>query len=395
VATAQFAGQEATKFLQLSSTSSTRTAAATLLQKAAKSTAHAERLNKIVLLLEAGNPFTVVLEQIDKMVELADSEQKVDDAEKKWCTDTNEKNDKNLKDKEDQLSTLKGEITKLKDDISLTLESGLKFRIKKAEDQLKTNLENQGEQTKQRRDANIEYQKDLHNMENSIDTLKKATETLKEYYDSLDNEQFGLIQVGEEPKSFDKFDEKYTGGNEKGKEVITLLEGLVDATTTEANGKHSDEQSAQSDYEDSMKELTDSEEDYKESIIKFNKELTSAEKTLENKYEEQTNVEKEKISVERYIEKINGKGSGCEFILGKYDERKTLRGKEKEALEGAKTKLKGTPAFTSAQQAAKEKGFGKCKEDCNADEAGAKCKACMAGISVPGYCAGHAGAAGC
>jgi hypothetical protein len=401
VAQEKFSGQDATKFLQLSSrrhATNTRSAAAALLQQAAKQQ-RSRRLNQVLLLLQAGNPFTVVLEQIDEMIKLAEKEQKVDDAEKKWCEKTNKKNEESLDEKKEQLSTLEDEIKQLNDDISAELEEGLKFRIKDTEEQLKTNLENQGEQTKTRREDNLEYQKDMHNMEDSINIIHEAEEVLREYYDKLDNEQLGdFIQISkdkEEPKTFDKFDGSYKGGNEKGKEIFTLLENLVKATEEEANGKHGDEAKAQADYEDAMKELTDTEEELRESIVKFHKELTEKEKELQAKYEEQTDVEKEKIAVERYIEKINGKGSGCEFILGKYEERKTARGKEKDALEGAKEKLKGTPAFAAATQKDKEEKMGKCKELCLEDEEGAKCKACMAGISVPGYCAGHPGASGC
>merc|ERR1719326_1848801 len=90
------------------------------------------RVNQVLLLLQAGNPFTVVLEQIDNMIKMAEEEQKVDDEEKEWCEKTNEKNDNNLDDKNDEIKGIKGDITKLKNDIN-DPESGLKKQISEAE----------------------------------------------------------------------------------------------------------------------------------------------------------------------------------------------------------------------------------------------------------------------
>jgi len=57
--------------------------------------------------------------------------------------------------------------------------------------------------------------------------------------------------------------------------------------------------------------------------------------------------------------------------------------------------IKATPAYKTAMAEAKVEGFGDCKEPCTKDEADAKCKACLADVTVPAYCAGHAGTKGC
>jgi len=315
----------------------------------------------------------------------------VDDAEKKWCEKTNKDNDDNLEDTSDDLDTIQKDITKLKNDINDPA-SGLKFQIAEAQDNLKTNLKNQGTETGTRRDENIEYQKDVHVMEDCINTIEKAEVTLKEYYDSLDNEQIGFIQLGDDPKAPDTFEGDYKGQNEQAQKVLGLLGDIKKATGKEEDAAHESEQSSQHDYEDSMTTLTEAEADLEKSITKLNKDLASKEKELEAKYEDETNTEKEKIAIERYIEKVK---PGCTFVLGKYDTRKKARTAEKKALNTAKGKLKGSPSFKSAQRQAKEDGFGKCKASCLKDEAGAVCKACMSGVSVPGYCAGHKGAKGC
>jgi len=381
------------KFLQLSATrhstsASPRSAATQLLKKASKERLSA-RLTKVISLLQAGNPFTIILKQIDNMVKLIDEEQKVDDAEKAWCEKTNDDQKKILDDKTDDLKTIQDDIKKLNTEID-DPSSGLKKQIITAEDTLKTNLENQGEETKTRRSDNLEYQKDVGTMSDAISLITQAEQTLTDYYDSLDNEQLGLIQ--EEPKAPDTWEGSYKGQNEQAKKVLKLLDDVRKATTTEANTEHENESKAQSDYEDSMEALTKEEAELQESIAKLNKELTTKEKELQAKYEEEETTEREKIAIERYIEKIK---PGCDFITGKYADRKTARSAEKTALEGAKTKLEGSPNFKLAQQRDTEDGMGECKETCLKDESDVECKACLAGVSVPGYCAGHKDATGC
>jgi len=229
-------------------------------------------------------------------------------------------------------------------------------------------------------------------MSKAIFTIKKAKNVLKEYYDSVDNEQVGLIQVSEDPAPPDTFEDTYSGQNENAKTVLKLLGDIVKATVKEQYAEHDTEKAAQHDYEDSMESLTKGEAKYEESIVKLKKALAGKEKDLDAAFESETKKEKEQIAIERYIAKLK---PGCDFILNKYDERKTARKAEKKALGTAQSKLKGSPSYKSAIAKAKEDGFGKCKDLCVADEAGAECKACQGGISVPGYCAGHSGAKGC
>merc|ERR1719261_748659 len=82
------------------------------------------------------------------------------------------------------------------------------------------------------------------------------------------------------------------------------------------------------------------------------------------------------------------------------DLQQTLAEKEKErqekaALEKATELLKETPAYKAAVTAAEQEAMAECKETCVGREAHAECKACLADVTVPGYCAGHPGTEGC
>merc|ERR1719446_309583 len=99
-----------------------------------------------------------------------------------------------------------------------------------------------------------------------------------------------------------------------------------------------------------------------------------------------------KIATEDYLAKIK---PGCDFITDNIEVRDESRATEKTALKHAKALLKGSPAYKAAMENAKVESWGACKEKCIGQEEHAKCKACLAKVTIPGYCAGHPETAGC
>jgi hypothetical protein len=162
-------------FIQLSAVkhrSNVRSAATTILKNAVHKQ-YSARLGKVIALLQTGNPFTVILEQIDKLVKLIDKEQKVDDAEKKWCEETDEEQNGKLDDVKDELKTTGDDIKKLNEAID-DPDSGLKAQIKEAEGELKDCLKNQADETKTRREDNLDYQKEMGTMSDAVEIITKA-----------------------------------------------------------------------------------------------------------------------------------------------------------------------------------------------------------------------------
>merc|ERR550532_3566763 len=141
-----------------------------------------------------------------------------------------------------------------------------------------------------------------------------------------------------------------------------------------------------------MAALKESEEDLQKSLAKLQEELADAEKSLVMKNTDLEKTEAEKLAIEQYLEKIK---PGCDFITDNYEDREKNRGLETEALKKAAKLLKGTPAFAAAKTTEKEESWGTCRKICTKDEADVACKACLADVSIPGYCAGHPGTAGC
>jgi chromosome segregation ATPase len=369
-----------------------RLRAGTSLQASAGSL-HSMRLAKVAALLAAGNPFETVLAEIDKMLEVIVEEGKVDKENLDWCNDERTENHESLDDKIDQISTLQGAIDDLTDAIE-NPESGLKIMIEQTQESLKDNVEAQVKQTKNRKEENKAYQQNIRTLVKAEEILRKAIKVLNKYYESLEKhiaEQEGAGLLQEDPAPPETFG-TFKGQSSKGGDAIQMLEFILDETVKEEREAHADEESAQHDYEDSMKDLKAKEEEGQKTIVELQTTLTSKEEELDQKNKDLKETEADKESIEAYLAKIK---PGCDFITKHFDARERNRETETTALNNAKDLLKDTPAYKTAKAKEHEEGFGKCKEPCTEDEEHVECKACMADVTIPGYCAGHKGTPGC
>merc|ERR1719408_503827 len=127
-----------------------------LLQNAAKD-AKSARLSKVVALLQADNPFTSVLDEIDKMIDLIAEEGKADKKNLDWCNTERSENEASLKSKKKDITTLKESIDKLTTTIS-DPKTGLKALIQQEEESLVQNKESQTTETADRTKDNVAYQ---------------------------------------------------------------------------------------------------------------------------------------------------------------------------------------------------------------------------------------------
>merc|ERR1719197_697076 len=366
-----------------------------LMQKAARAQ-KSLKIARIAVLLEADNPFDTVLEEIAKMIKLIDEEQKADEEQKEWCETEREENHKKKEEKEKKIEDLKAKIEELVDRID-NPETGLKAMIKQTEEDLKKNHDDQVAETASRAEENKAYQTNIKNIVVAEGLLHKAIKVLKAYYDQFEKEEEKEL-LQEDPAPPETWEDEegqggYAGQRDAGGEVIGMLEFIAKETNKEEKEAHSDEEEAQHAYEDSMAELKSEQAKLSETLAGLQDELADAEKTLFETREDLAVTEKELKAVEKYLLKIK---PGCDYIEENFDMRTENRGKEKEALEKAIELLKGTPAYKAAVNAAEQEALGDCKDICNAEGRDhAKCEACLAGVSVPGYCAGHKDTPGC
>jgi hypothetical protein len=355
--------------------------------------AKSARLAKAAAIVELGNPFEKVLKEIEKMKTINVEEGKEDKKRLDWCNSERTENEANLADREGEITTLEGDIDQLTTTIDDPVK-GLKQQIKDTEESLIQNTAAQKSETKQRTEENVAYQADVRNLVEAEDLLDKAITILSKYYADLAKrmaESNALLQKKEEPAPPETWS-TYSGQSSHGNDAVSMLKFILSETKKEESTAHATEEAAQASYEDSMTELKKQEADGQESLTKLNADLTTAEKTLIEKKEDLKDTEAAKVKIEDYLLSIK---PGCDFITTNFETREANRKTEIEALDRAVTLIKASPAYAEAMEKAKTESFGKCAELCNADEAGAKCKACMADVTVPGYCAGHPDTPGC
>merc|ERR1719388_678251 len=120
------------------------------------------KIARIIVMLEAENPFETVLKEIKKMIAIIDEEQKTDDEQLAWCGSEREEYHGNKEKAEASIEDLKAEIEKLDDSIN-NPETGFKASIKENEEMLQDNHNSQVEETSQRAEANKAYQTAVKN----------------------------------------------------------------------------------------------------------------------------------------------------------------------------------------------------------------------------------------
>jgi len=293
------------------------------------------KLARVAAMLEVGNPFDTVLDEIKKMLTLIDEEAKRDKEQKAWCEQERDENNK-LKEEElePKIEKLENMIEKLEEDINAP-EEGLKDSIKSTEGEINANREAQGEETAARKEENTAYQKSVRNFVDAQTILKKAITVLKEFYESMEKKA-SLIQK-EEPAPPEAFEDDYKGQSDKGNDVIEMIEFILKESQEQEAEVHKDEEVAQHTYEDSMQTLKDEQADLEQTLAEQNELLAEKVKSLAEARDDLTVTEKALKEVERYLLKIK---DGCDFIVDNYDKREENRETEKKALKKAIKTLK-------------------------------------------------------
>mmetsp|Transcript_6969 Transcript_6969/g.19658 ORF Transcript_6969/g.19658 Transcript_6969/m.19658 type:complete len:769 (+) Transcript_6969:85-2391(+) len=374
------------------SVSERRQQARELLRRAA----HGRRskvLSRVVGLLEAENPFQVVLEEIEKMIALIAEEETNDQEKHDWCVSERQNKDAELESTNSQITTLEAQLGELHVAIE-DPETGLIVTIKNTEDSLASCREDQKAQTEARTKENLVYQANIQTLVEAEDLLSKAIEVLKKYYEEAIASVDSMLQTKgrEDPAPPETWGSEYTGQKEAGTGAIGMVEFILSETKKEEQAGHAAEDESQQSFEASMTTLKAQEAELGEILASKQLELSDKKEELLGKEADLKATVGVKEKVEAYLEDIK---AGCDFIVNNLVSRKASRQEEKEALESASGLLKGTPAYQAAMATAHNETLGACVGTCAKDEGHVDCKACLAETSVPGYCAGHPGTPGC
>jgi len=349
------------------------------------------RLARVAAALTAGNPFVKVLAEIENMKKLIGEEAELDLKQKTWCEGEQSSNEEALTEKQSAVATLKDtEIPELEDSIN-NPETGFKASISQKEEALEQNAASMKEETSMRKLENADYQVLANNCAEARVLLEKAIAMLEKYYAEVSE---GFLQKRkEDPAPPATWESGKLGTETEGNAVITQLKFILTQTETEEQTAHQTEADAQAAYETSMGELKQTETDLQEEMAGLHELLAEAEENLIKKRAELEQTEREAIAIERYLEQIN---PGCDWIKANYDKREGFRSEETAALDKAVELITATPAYATAKANEQYEKYGECKDVCIEEGIDhAKCLACNAKVSVPGYCAGHPTALGC
>eukprot|EP00929_Paragymnodinium_shiwhaense_P027059 TRINITY_DN1596_c0_g1_i5.p1 TRINITY_DN1596_c0_g1~~TRINITY_DN1596_c0_g1_i5.p1 ORF type:complete len:780 (+),score=277.93 TRINITY_DN1596_c0_g1_i5:84-2342(+) len=357
------------------------------------------RLAQIAAKVAAENPFSTVLKEIDAMVATIAEEGKVDKEKLDFCIE--ERKTKN--EEKDMKSTQITDLTTQIDELSITIsepQTGLKDTIVANEASLVQNGENQASATESRNAENAAYKSDIATLVDSEDLLARAIKVLNQYYSQIGDyheeekrEAATLSGEGEAvPDTFED-DQGYKGQSGKGNKAIEMIEFILEETKKEEKEAHSAEEAALKEYNELMTSLKDEENTLKTTLANLRATLAEKEKEKADAENLKAQTEEEKVSIEAYLQSIK---AGCDFIEEKFETREERRASETAALNKATELLKDTPAYKAAVAAQDLEDLGDCKDVCteNAREH-VKCKACLADVEIPGYCAGHPDTEGC
>lgn len=349
------------------------------------------RVQKVASLVRSGNPFGTVLKAIDDMLALNVREGEVDTENKGWCEAENTRNSKNLQEATASNDTLTTDIQALHSDI----ENQLIPDIASTEDSIRLNIENQKKTTKMKVEETRNYDTDIKNLQTTRSLLAQATKVLKVYYDKVETEW--SKDTGEKALNSDtqnkwgQFSRDQAANSKTQGNIFFQLDLISTEALEEEKQAHEDELQAQHTYEDAMKAFVDEQTQLRLTLA--NTQKTLAEKKLaklEKEKEKQTEEERI-VATKKYQAEIF---PGCNFILTNFDTREANRKTEETALKECITLIQATDTYQLAVASAHEKSLGDCKDICAPNEKHANCKACLASVTVAGYCAGHT-AEGC
>jgi len=349
-------------------------------------------LGRIISMLQANNPFKVVLEEIKKMLGLIEKEGAADIEQNSWCDKERSETNTGIQASNKKIGELSASITELNTTI-FDPSTGLIVQIKNTEDDLEENSNSQVSETKARTEENMVYQKNIGTLVEAEALVEQAVKVLTKYYEKIMADGAFVQMAKDDPAPPSSWDDKYEGQSKAGgSSAIEMLEFILQNTKKEEKQAHDDELASQHSYEDSMQSLKNSEAELQEILVNLKAALASAEKELKLKEEDLAKTEEELAALEAYLLKIK---PGCDFITENLDGRITARVKESQSLKDATALLKGSSVYKQAMEEQHQEDLGECKGICEKSEDHVDCKACIGKTSVPGYCAGHPVTAGC
>jgi len=405
-----FGKGSATSFIQLRSRHVRVHGGLTPIQKQLKDvllSVKSPRLGKIVAMVQtenqAENAFDAVLKEMGAMITLMAEEETADVTKRDWCNSEYYDSYDDVEEKEDDEDDVQEEV----DDLKILLTdpvTGLAAQIAATEASLLANVASQKSETIARAAGTALYQEDIANLVAAQDILVKALKVLGKYYDMLAAKLAATAFLQEDP-SAPTANFNAAGQSAAGGDAISALNFILAESRKEEKAAHAAEEASQTTYEDSMQSLRLAESASQKSLANLHTLAASKEEELLMKTKELKTTQAELATLNAWWREVWGDDRAravgalpvtteCDFLSRNYNDRKASRIAETSALNQAIVLIKATPTYRSFKANEKTEGFGDCSS-CNTNENHVDCKACMAKVTKPAYCAGHAGTVGC
>jgi len=360
----------------------------------------------VVSALQAENPFTTVLSQIDEMLVLIDEEEKADQKGYDQCNHDIKDLKDDQSDTESELNLKEMQVYQKKRDSASTAK-----KIATTESLLQTERQKMITMTATRTAENLDYQTDVKNLQDAEIILTKAVKVLKTYYDDLESKiakgqagAAGLLQKNAQQPSNDVKNivnardatwdgsESYAGQKSDGGDAVTMLQFILSETIKEEKLAHTTEENAQATYEDAMASSKLAEATAEQRLTGFQEDLAETQQDKLTYEEDVTGLHTDLDGITTLLGKTKDE---CAFILKNFRLRQRNRKTEISSLKYAVKRIRSTPAFKEAENAKELESFGACKEECQGNDAHVKCKACLGGVTESAYCVSHKRTPGC
>mmetsp|Transcript_14164 Transcript_14164/g.34437 ORF Transcript_14164/g.34437 Transcript_14164/m.34437 type:complete len:855 (-) Transcript_14164:38-2602(-) len=138
------------------------------------------RIAKVAMMLRAGNPFDKILEEIDKVIARIEKEGDADEEKKEWCVDERAHNNEVISNATTSITSLEGQKGLLETDIG-----SLTDVIDETNADIQSFKEAMADETKSRRAAYLEYNKEMRTLVATTKVVDNAIKTLKKFYEWL------------------------------------------------------------------------------------------------------------------------------------------------------------------------------------------------------------------
>jgi len=279
------------------------------------------RVAHVMQMMDA-DPFSLVITEIGKMLDVIDEEEKADDQKKTWCDTELDQHALNLEQNSSETNSQQEAHASAQEAVDSATGD-----LKTAQTDLKDLRDARKTMVSDRRSGNATYQTDIADLQEADKILEQALRRLKQFYER-DTEQDGKDYA-----------------QQKGGEVLTLLENIQTDIGTQETETHKAEESSQQAFETDMQSKKEEEAALEKQIGTHQTTIAEQEEARLGAKKQLNLLAKSLVDLNAYKKSID---PGCDFIIENIEFRKTQRASEKGQLEECLTKVKGRQAAHAA-----------------------------------------------